>query len=78
MPRTKLILSVASLIAVPSLATAQADPAPPGTATTKYCMRVVLTGNVVEPIRCWTRGEWADQGIDVDKEWAREGIRVIG
>ncbi len=43
----------------------------------RYCMRVELTGNVVEPVRCWTREKWAEQGVDVDKEWAREGIRVI-
>ena len=58
----------------------QAPPAvvaPPGGPTTKYCMRVALTGHVMEPVRCWTRAEWADQGIDVDREWAREGVRII-
>jgi len=51
--------------------------APPGTPTTKYCMRVTLTGNVIEPVRCWTRDHWADQGVDVDRDWPSEGIRVI-
>ncbi|HET7708536.1 MAG TPA: hypothetical protein VFK50_03260 [Sphingomicrobium sp.] len=78
MPRTKLVLLLVTLIAAPSLAAAQGEPAPAGTADTRYCMRVLLTGNVVEPVRCWTRDQWADQGVDVDKEWAREGIRVIG
>ena len=41
-------------------------------------MRLELTGNVVEPVRCWTREKWAQQGVDVDKEWPKEGIRVIG
>ena len=54
-----------------------ATAAPPGTPNTKYCMRIVLTGNVMEPVRCWTRGEWAEQGVDVDKDWADEGVRVI-
>ena len=52
-------------------------PAPPGTPFTKYCMRVELTGHAMEPVRCWTRAEWAEQGIDVDREWAREGVRII-
>lgn len=51
--------------------------APPGTPTTKYCMRVELTGHVMEPVRCWTREEWAEQGVDVDREWPREGVRII-
>ena len=77
MPCTKLVFALAALIAFPSLAAGQAEPAPAGTPDTRYCMRVLLTGSVVEPVRCWTRDQWADQGVDVDKEWAREGIRVI-
>lgn len=53
--------------------------APPGTAATRYCMRVgPLTGNLAEIIECWTREEWAEQGVDVDREWAKEGVRTIG
>ena len=51
--------------------------APAGTPTTKYCMRVELTGYISEPVRCWTREEWAEQGVDVDRDWADEGVRVI-
>jgi hypothetical protein len=44
----------------------------------RYCLRVEpLTGTLVERVRCWTRGQWADQGVDVDREWAREGVRII-
>ena len=78
MARTKLLLAFVAIVAAPAVAPAQSEPAPAGTANTKYCMRVVLTGNVVEPVRCWTRDQWAEQGVDVNKEWAREGIRVIG
>jgi hypothetical protein len=77
MARTTLLISFAALVAAPTLAAAQSEPAPAGTAGTRYCMRVDLTGNVVAPVRCWTRDQWAEQGVDVDKEWAREGIRVI-
>jgi hypothetical protein len=53
------------------------EPAPTGTETTRYCMKIEITGSRVEKVRCWTRAEWAEQEVDVDKEWAREGVRVI-
>jgi hypothetical protein len=44
----------------------------------RYCLRVEpLTGTLVERVRCWTREQWVEQGVDVDKEWAREGVSVI-
>ena len=53
--------------------------APAGTAETRYCMRVeALTGSRIEAVRCWTRTEWAEQGVDVDRDWPREGVRTIG
>ena len=45
----------------------------------RYCLRVeAVTGSRVERIRCWTRERWAGLGVDVDREWAKEGVRVIG
>ncbi len=44
----------------------------------RYCLRVAAdTGSLVERVRCWTREQWAKQGVDVDKEWAKEGVSVI-
>jgi len=37
-----------------------------------------ITGTRIESIRCDTREGWALMEIDVDKEWAKEGVRVIG
>jgi hypothetical protein len=52
--------------------------APAGTPSTKYCLRVeMLTGSILETVECWTRDEWADQEVDVDKEWAKEGVALI-
>jgi hypothetical protein len=75
----------AGMIAVASPAVATtAQPismpeAPAGTPQTKYCMRVdPLTGSLVETIQCWTREEWAEQGVDVDREWAKNGVHVEG
>ena len=90
MARTALVLALSVIVAASPLS-AQPDSgaiatdlesppttaAPPGTANTKYCMRIELTGYVTEPVRCWTRAEWADQGVDVDRDWPSEGVRVI-
>ena len=53
--------------------------APAGTAETRYCMRIEwTTGSRIERIKCWTREKWAEQGVDVDRDWAEEGVRTIG
>jgi hypothetical protein len=53
--------------------------APAGTPDTRYCMRVdPNTGSLIQTTECWTRDEWAEQGVDVDKEWARNGVKVVG
>ena len=53
--------------------------APAGTPQTRYCMHIeAITGSRIEEVKCWTREEWAEQGVDVDKDWAREGVRTIG
>ena len=52
--------------------------APPGGPETRYCMRVEAeTGSRIERIWCWTREQWAEQEVDLDAEWAREGVRVL-
>jgi len=55
-----------------------ATAAPNESANARYCLRVEpVTGTRLEFVRCWTRQEWAEQEVDVDKEWAREGVAVI-
>ncbi|WP_324750734.1 hypothetical protein SH591_04680 [Sphingomonas sp. LY54] len=77
-----LALSVIAAAAPVSAATegrTRMTEAPAGTAETRYCMRIeALTGTLIELVKCWTREEWARQGVDVDREWAREGVRTIG
>lgn len=52
--------------------------APAGSETTRYCMRVeAATGSRIEKVVCWTRAQWSEQGVDVDRDWAREGVRTI-
>jgi len=55
---------------------------------TLYCLRVgAYTGTRLEHVQCWTRQKWADQCnydnwpwgqecVDVDKEWAKNGVRI--
>ena len=71
----KLVLALGLIAAASAPAVAQA---PAGSADTRYCMKIETTGNVVQRIKCWTREQWAVQGVDVDKDWPREGVRIIG
>jgi hypothetical protein len=82
MARIALVAALGMIVATPIAATqpeempvAGAPAAGPGA---RYCMKVdPLTGSNIETIKCWTREKWAEQGVDVDKEWAKEGVRVI-
>ena len=74
--------SLAALAASPALAhPAERDlmaGAPAAGPDARYCLRVEpVLGTRVERIRCWTRERWAGLGVDVDREWAKEGVRVI-
>ncbi|HET8750737.1 MAG TPA: hypothetical protein VFM42_08355 [Sphingomicrobium sp.] len=61
-----------------SLQTPAPAPAPPGGPETRYCLRVdPLIGSRIETIQCKTRDEWASLEIDVDQEWAENGVGVI-
>lgn len=75
------LLIALSLIAAqtPDPNAAPVTPAPPGGAETRYCLRVdPLIGSRIETIQCKTRDEWAALELDVDQEWAENGVRVIG
>jgi hypothetical protein len=82
MAHTAWIAALSAIVAG-SAATAQpeqvqgagAPAAPPGA---RYCLWVEpQTGSRLESVECWTRDEWAEADVDVDKEWAKEGVRVI-
>ena len=79
----KIRIAAFGLIAAASASAAASSgptsmPAASDSPDTQYCLRVeAVTGTRLETVRCWTRAEWIEQGVDVDKEWAREGVRVI-
>ena len=82
MAHTKLVLALSLIAAAtPAWAASEDRPAtaPPGTADTRYCMRIVATtGTLIEQTKCWTRDQWANRGVDVDKDWPKEGVRILG
>lgn len=77
MAPSKLVLPL--VLAAAAAASPLAAAAPPGSADTRYCMKLApTTGTLVERVRCWTREQWSAQGVDVDRDWDREGVRTIG
>lgn len=77
-----VVFTLSLVAGAASGASASADittgPSPSDSAFTRYCMRVgAITGSRVETIECWTRAEWAEQGVDLDKDWPKEGVSII-
>jgi hypothetical protein len=72
-----IVVAASPVLALP----AQRDPgsgAPAAGPNARYCLRVEpVTGSRIESVRCWTREEWTELGVDIDKDWAKEGVRVI-
>ncbi len=81
---TKLAIASGMLAATSPVLAAQPEPtsakvAPAAAADARYCLRLEpVTGTRIETIRCETRDAWSQLGVDVDREWAEEGVRVIG
>ena len=78
----KALVAALCMIASPVSATQPEPPlqagAPAAPADARYCLRVApITGTRIESVVCETRAEWAQLEVDVDKEWAEEGVRVI-
>lgn len=76
-------IAVGLLVTSSALSATQTAPmgqgAPDASPGARYCLRVEpITGSQVERILCMTRSEWWEQEVDVDREWAKEGVRVIG
>jgi hypothetical protein len=84
MAHKALVLALGMIVTTPPLAAATSEPAPAtpapaGTAGTRYCLHVApVTGSLIETVQCWTRDEWAEEGVDVDKAWAKDGVGIEG
>ena len=79
-----LIVALGLIAAASPVAAGQPDlplaGAPAAGPDARYCLRIeAITGTRLESVRCETREAWAELfEIDVDKEWPKEGVRVIG
>lgn len=81
MAHRKLALALSLIAAATPVWAAREDGPRPATAPagTRYCMwMAATTGTLIEHVQCWTRDQWARQGVDVDKDWPKEGVRVEG
>ena len=81
MAHKAMIAALSALVATSAAANIQPAPAPgapAGGPNTRYCLRVdPTTGSRMETIQCRTREDWASLDINVDQEWAENGVRVI-
>ena len=71
------LLILVYLAMTTSAAHASAPPTtePTPSANGKYCLRVeAVTGSKVQTVQCMTREQWVAQGVDLDEEWAEEGV----
>lgn len=77
-----LIIALGAVASVASAANLQPAPdqgAPGGSDSTRYCLRVdPATGSRMETVQCRTRWEWTQLQVDVDSEWADNGVRTLG
>ena len=79
MAHKKLLVALSIIAAASPLLAANTQPPPESPtpvadAQGRYCLRVEVTGRIVDAVQCWTREEWAEQDVDVDKEWPKEGV----
>jgi hypothetical protein len=80
----QMLAAFAMVAAATPLPASQPEPgrvavAPEAPPDARYCLRVdPITGSRMETIQCRTREEWAGLEVDVDQEWAENGVRVIG
>jgi hypothetical protein len=77
-----IALALSLSLAISPVSASQPQPlpqgAPPAPADARYCLRVdPLPGSRIETILCQTRDEWAQLDVDLDQEWAKEGVKII-
>lgn len=73
---TAILAASPALASQPERSAITAAPEAPPSA--RYCLRVEpITGSRMETVQCRTREDWASLEVDVDQEWAENGVRVI-
>jgi hypothetical protein len=78
MAYTELVALALAAMPLPPASSGAPPIPPPGTPYTRYCLRMdPVIGSRIETIQCRTREEWADLDIDLDHEWAQNGVGVV-
>lgn len=76
-----VVLAMSIAVGTPAAAQPETLPgaaAPSAPADARYCLRVdPIIGSRMETIQCRTRADWESLDVDVDNEWADNGVRVI-
>ncbi len=72
------VVALSLIFAIPPVPAASPErAAPTAGADDRYCLRVgPVTGSLIEIVRCWTREKWAEQGVDVDEAWDKNGVGI--
>lgn len=79
-----IVVALGLIVAASPVAASQTDPmqgpgAPAAGPNARYCLRIeAITGSRLEKVVCKTREQWAYDDVDVDQEWAKEGVAVLG
>ena len=77
----KALAAALAMIAAPAMASQEMTPtsgAPEASPDALYCLHVEpVIGSRIETVQCWTRAEWAEGDVDIDKDWAKEGVAVL-
>ncbi len=78
----EIVVALSMIVATSPVSAALPEPTreatPEAGPGARYCLRVEpVTGTRIETIQCNTREEWAQLEVDVDKEWADNGVKVI-
>jgi len=72
------VVAFSLIFAIPPVPAASPERAAPAAGVDdRYCLRVgPVTGSLIEVVRCWTREKWAEQGVDVDEAWDKDGVGI--
>ena len=78
---TNILIAGLTLAAAPAIASPSNDVpegAPAASPNALYCLRIEPEiGSRLETVQCFTREQWAGFEVDLDKDWATDGVRVI-
>lgn len=82
MAHMELAVALSMIVAVTPASATSPEPtptsgAPAASPGARYCLRVEpITGSLMQTVMCRTREQWAELGVDLDKEWPKEGVEV--